>query len=141
MNDTQTGNILTHTRYPLTTAGPYPNWGVGEDGVKEYEVSHIPELLTDPDYKVDTEVYAAFDVYAEQLRKAEGLVCDARDLAGLMLAAISDEYDARAMQSDAGLRAIADKLREAHERINRSSARFMNLFLAYSESKGESDRT
>ena len=94
---------------------------------------YVPDLLSDPGYDVDSDTSAAFDKHAKHLRKTEGLIVDAKDLAALMRAANSDGYDERAMQTEAGLKAIETKLRKAHSRINRLERRYRNLFLAYSE--------
>ena len=121
--------------YPLSTADcaendPFfptrVNWQVQED-----RSFYVPDLLSDKDYDTDRQAYAAAGDYAAHLRKAEGLVCQAEDLVGLMRAAISYESDARAMQADTALSVIEKKLAKAHSRINKHDRRHSNLFLAY----------
>ena len=138
MNSTQTTDI---SPCPVYLPEVFDSCRVSElkaGGVAEETGGYDSELPADTDDEVGPERQATFDTYAEHLLEAEGLVCAARDLAGLMLAAISYECDSRAMQSEAGLRAIEDRLGEAHKRIDWSRVRFMKLFLAYSELKGES---
>ena len=89
----------------------------------------------------DRQAYTATREYAVHLQKAEGLVCRAEDLVGLMRAAISYESDARAMQADAALSVIGKKLAKAHSCINRHDRRHTNLFLAYFDLKDKSDES
>ena len=98
-------------------------------------------MLSDKDYDADRRAYSAAREYAVHLQKAEGLVCRAEDLVGLMRAAISYESDARAMQADAALSVIEKKLAKAHSRINRHDRRHTNLFLAYFDLKDKSDES
>ena len=132
--------------YPLSTADcaendPFfrtrANWQVRED--EEDRRFYVPDLLSDKDYDADRQAYSAAREYAVHLQKAEGLVCRAEDLVGLMRAAISYESDARAMQTDAALSVIEKKLAKAHSRINRHDRRHTNLFLAYFDLRGEMD--
>ena len=101
--------------------------------LKEDPEYYVPDLLSDPEHDTDTQTTAAFNKHAKHLHKTEGLIVDAKDLAALMRATNSDGCDDRAMQTEAGLKAIEKKLCKAHSRINRLSRRYMNLFLAYAE--------
>lgn len=66
---------------------------------------------------IDADLSAYFDTipHAELMRcvARDATLCNAKDLVELMRAAISDEYDARAMQTDTALAVIEEKLREA----------------------------
>ena len=128
--------------YPLSTADraendlffqTRANWQVREN--EEDQRFYVPDLLSDKDYDADRQAYAAAREYAVHLQKAEGLVCQAEDLVGLMLAAIGDECDARAMQSYAALKVIEKTLRKAHRCVNKHDRRHANLFLAYFDLK------
>ena len=110
--------------YVYGAVGVTSDWAVRED-----KAFYVPELLTDPEYEVGPEVYAAGEEQVRHLREAEGLVCEARDLVGLMLAALEYETDGRAMQMDAALRVIEGKLKGAFEGIDRGRKRYLNLFL------------
>ena len=92
---------------------------------------YVPDLLSDKDYDPDRQAYAAADDYATHLRGAERLLNDALNLVGLMLAAIGDDCDSRAMQSETALKIIEKKLRKMHRRVDRHDRRHTNLFLAY----------
>ena len=134
--------------YPLSTADRaendpcFPNrenWQVRED--QDDQRFDVPDLLSDKDYDADRQAYAAAREYAVHLQKAEGLVCQAEDLVGLMLAAIGDECDARAMQSYAALKVVEKTLRKAHRCVNKHDRRHANLFLAYVDLKEKSDES
>lgn len=134
--------------YPLSTADraendPFfrtrANWQVREN--EDDQSFDVPDLLSDKDYDADRQAYAAAREYAVYLQKAEGLVCQAEDLVGLMLAAIGDECDARAMQSYTALKVIEKTLRKAHRCVNKHDRRYANLFLAYFDLKDKSDES
>ena len=108
------------------------DWQVRED--RGYYVS---DLLSDKDYDPDRQVYAAAEDHATHLRDAEHLLNDALNLVGLMLAAIGDDCDSRAMQSEIALKIIEKKLRKTHRRIDQHDRRHTNLFLAYFDCKGK----
>ena len=71
--------------------------------VREDKGFYIPDRLSGTEHDADPMAYAAFEDHAKQLHKAEGLLDDAWNLVQLMLAAIGDEGDDRAMQTEAGL--------------------------------------
>ena len=103
--------------------------------IREDRSFYVPDVLSDKDHDTDLQTYAAAKEHAAHLHKAEGLVCQAEDLVGLMRAAISYESDARAMQADTALAAIEKKLRRAHSHINKHDRHHANLFLAYFDLK------
>ena len=102
------------------------DWRVRED--RGY---YVPDLLSDKGYDPDRQAYAAAEDHATHLRDAERLLNDALNLVGLMLAAVGDDCDSRAMQSETTLKIIEKKLRKMHRRIDRHDRRHTNLFLAY----------
>ena len=95
--------------------------------------------MSDENNDTDPRTYTAAKERAAHLHKAEGLLCNAKDLVELMRAAISDEHDARAMQTDTALAVIEEKLREARRHIDEHDRHHTNLFLAYFELKGKMD--
>ena len=107
-----------------------PVWQVREDSGY-----YVPDLLSDKDYDPDRQTYGAAEDYATHLRDAERLLNDALNLVGLMLAAIGDDCDSRAMQSEIALTVIDKKLRKMHRRIDQHDRRHTNLFLAYFDLK------
>ncbi len=107
--------------------------------VREDEEFYIPDLLSDAEYDASPKAYVAFADHAKHLHKAEGLLDEAWNLVRLMLAAIGDAGDSRAMQTEAGLKVIEKKLSKAHTRIDRFHPRYTNLFLAYFELKDKTD--
>ena len=64
---------------------------------------------------------------------------NAWNLVRLMQASLGDEGNDRAMQIEAGLKAVEKKLRKAHDQIDRHDTRYTNLFLAYFDLWGKSD--
>ncbi len=130
--------------YPLSTAdcdADHPFFQTRADWqVREDQRFYVPDLLSDKNYDADRLAHAAARDYAVHLQKAEGLVCQAEDLVGLMRAAISYESDARAMQADTALAVIEKKLCKAHSRINKHDRRHSNLFLAYCDLRGKTDK-
>ena len=110
---------------------PATGWQVREDG-EEYE---IPDLLGDEDYEPEAVLsHAAFE-HTEAERKAMGLLDDAENLLSVLLDAIQDDGDSRAMQTEAVLKVVGKKLRKAHTRVDRQEWRHRNLFLAYFDLK------
>jgi len=119
-----------------------------EDDNKDRKVSEervryeVPDLLADTAYDADPKAYAAFSQQAEDLHAVEDLLGDAWNLVGLMLTSVGDTGDARDMQTEAGLKVIEEKLRQAHAKIDEHHTRYTNLFLAYFDLKArdETDR-
>ena len=99
--------------------------------VREDRGYYVPDLLSDKDYDPDRQAYAAAEDHATHLRDAERLLNDALNLVGLMLTAIGDDCDSRAMQSEVALKIIEKKLRKTHRRIDQHDRHHTNLFLAY----------
>ena len=110
------------------------DWQVREDGGY-----YVPDLLSDKSYDPDRHAYAAAEDHANHLRDAERLLNDVLNLVGLMLAAIGDDCDCRAMQSEIALTIIEKKLRKIHRRIDRHDRRHTNLFLAYCGLQAKAD--
>ncbi|MEM8683368.1 MAG: hypothetical protein AAGF72_08065, partial [Pseudomonadota bacterium] len=104
--------------------------------IREDRSFYVPDFLSDKNDDTDPRTYTAAKEHAAHLHKAEGLLCDTKDLVELMRAAISDEHDARAMQADTALAVIEEKLREARLCIDEHDRHHTNLFLAYFELKG-----
>jgi hypothetical protein len=130
--------------YPLSTtcrAGfllrdPAAAWQVREEQ-DEYE---IPDLLKDEDYEPEPVLYDAAYEHTEAQREAMALIDDAENLLAVLLDAIEDDGDSRAMQVEAVLKVVRKKLDKAHTRIDRQESRHRNLFLAYFELKAQSDQ-
>lgn len=113
---------------------PQTSWQVRED-----EEFYIPDLLSDAEYDASSKAYSVFAQQAKQLHKAEGLLDDAWNLVRLMQASLSDEGDDRAMQIEAGLKAVEKKLSKAHAQIGRHHTRYTNLFFAYFNLRDKTD--
>lgn len=99
----------------------------------------VPDLLSEKDYDIDMQVCAAAREHANYLSKAERKLDQALNLVGLMLAAIGDLSDARAMQTETGLNAIEKKLGAARTWLDKHDTRHLNLFLAYFDLRGKTD--
>lgn len=69
--------------------------------------------------------------HAEQLYKAQGLIGDALNLAGLLLTALDDDGDPRAMQVHTAAQVIEKKLQKACNRLDEHEALHTKLFLAH----------
>ena len=80
----------------------------------ERPVFHVREDAGD--YDADPEVHG------RHLDRAQGQIGDALNLAGLLLAALEDEGDARAMQIHTAVRIIEKKLQKAWNRLDRHQA-------------------
>jgi thiamine pyrophosphokinase len=103
--------------------------------LKEDPEFYIPDyIMGDPDSS-RPDLYAAADDHARELRKAEKHLDDALNLAGVLRASFQDAGDSRAMQADTVLKIIEKLLNKAHTCIDRHDTRFMNLFMAYFDSK------
>ena len=134
-----TRNVALHAaNYPFAEAEAEANWQVRED-----QRFDIPNLLSDTRYDTDLLTRAAAKDHASDLINTERKLDEALNLVGLMLAAIGDLSDARAMQTETGLNAIEKKLRRARDCLDKHDTRHLNLFLAYVDlrkSKGESEK-
>lgn len=106
-------------------------WQVREDG-DEYD---IPDLLGHEDYEPEAVLSDAACEHTEGEREAMALLDDAENLLSVLLDAIEDDGDSRAMQTEAVLKVVGKKLRKAHTRIDRQEWRHRNLFLAYFDLK------
>ncbi len=83
---------------------------------------------------------AAAAKHARHLLTAQGLVGDALNLAGLLLTALHDQGDRRAMQIEAAVRVIEKKLQKACNRLDKHDARHEKLFSAYRDLESASTR-
>ena len=110
------------------------NWQVRED-----EEFYVPDVLSDKHDDTNSEAYALAAEHARHLYKAQGLLGEALNLAGLMLASLVDEGDSRAMQTDTALKVIEKKLMKAYNRIDKHDRHHTNLFLAYFNLRAKSD--
>ncbi len=143
MNDANISNISTRTVFPLDAGNEYPITPLfdahADRQVREDKEFYVPDLLSDKDYEANSKAYAASEEHAKHLHEAEGLLHDAWNLVRLMLAAMGDESDSRAMQTEAGLKVIEKKLSKAHSQIDKLHTRYTNLFFAYFDLKDKTD--
>ena len=130
-----------------TTGGPMTEPPINpEDDDKDREVREdsaryaVPDLLADTSYEPDPNAYAAFSEQAGDLHGVEDLLGDAWNLVGLMLTSVGEIGDSRDMQTEAGLKVIEDKLRQAHARIDEHHTHYTNLFLAYCDLKAKVEK-
>jgi len=94
---------------------------------------YVPDLLSDSEYRPSPATCSAAAAYGRHLKKAERHVDEARLLSDVLRASLADACDGRAMQVDTVLEVIDKKLRKARQRMDRHDARYLNLFLAYTE--------
>lgn len=104
--------------------------------------STIAFLDRPPGYRVREE-RGDYDVEADakHLYKAQGLVGEALNLAGLLLVSLENEGDARAMQIHTVARVIEKKLQKAYNRLDQHEALHTNLRLAYADLRGKMQET
>ena len=110
-----------------------------ENQVREDKEFYIPDLLSGERYESTLEEYSAAMGHAKHLYKAQDLLGAALNLVGLLLAALGDEGDSRAMQIEAALKVIEKKLSKAYTRIDKHEARHTNLFLVYFDLREKTD--
>ena len=96
---------------------------------------YVPDLLSDSGYLPPLATCSAAKAYGKHMKKAERHIDEARLLAQVLRASVGDECDGRAMQIDAVLEVVDKKLRKARLQLDRHDARYLNLFLAYTELK------
>lgn len=77
----------------------------------------------------DTDAYDAAADHAKHLYEAQALVGDALNLAGLLLASLEDQGDARAMQVSTAVAVIEDKLKQAYHQLDEHEACHAKLFV------------
>jgi hypothetical protein len=116
------------------TFRPPANWEVRED-----KGFYIPDLLSDTEYDANSKAYSAFAQQAKHLHKVEGLLDDAWNLVRLMEASLGNDGDDRAMQIEAGLKAVEKKLSKAHAHVDKHHTRYTNLFFAYFDLREKMD--
>lgn len=100
----------------------------------------IPDPMEDENCEPDPELLDAAEAHTEEQREAMALLDDAENLLAVLMAAVEEDGDSRAMQVEAVLRAVQKKLEKAHTRIDRQETHHRNLFLAYFESKARPDQ-
>lgn len=128
--------FLTACRPTSSDESPMPSWQIREER-GEYVT---PDQSEDENDERGPEVFDAAAAHTEEQREAMCLLDDAENLLAVLMAAIEDDGDSRAMQAETVLKVVREKLREAHTRINRQESHYRNLFLAYFELKARSER-
>jgi hypothetical protein len=103
--------------------------------LKEDREFYVPDYLAGDADSSRPDLYAAADDHARELRKAEKHLDDALNLTGVLRASLQEADDSRAVQADTVLKIIEKLLHKAHTRIDRHDTRFMNLFMAYFDSR------
>lgn len=96
-----------------------------------------------PIYRVSEESpdYDAEDAdYAKQLHKAQEFVGQALNLAGLLLAALEDQGDRRAMQVYVAVQVIEQKLGNAHDRLDKHEVDHARLYRAFTALRERANR-
>ena len=99
--------------------------------LKEDPASYTPQLPPGKRHNDSAETRSFAANPTKHLLKAERLLDEALNLAGLMLASFDDECDGRAMQTETALKAIEKKLNKAHTRIDRHRRNYTELCLNY----------
>jgi hypothetical protein len=103
--------------------------------VREDREFYIPDYLAEDPDSLRPDLYAAADDHARDLREAEKYLDDAFNLTRVLRASLQEADDSRAVQADTVLKIIEKLLNKAHTRIDRHDTRFMNLFMAYFDSR------
>lgn len=122
---------------PVIRRRPYLyRQGIGAASVAVQEVKedpefYVPDLLSEDACELDSAAYSAADAHAGHLRKAEGWVHDAQNLARVLRASVQTDGDRRAAEADTVLKIIESRLRKISRAIDRHGRRHSNLFLAY----------
>jgi hypothetical protein len=129
-------SLPTACRAASPHGNPAPAWQIREEE-GEYD---IPDPTEDANCESDPELFEAAEAHTEEQREAMALLDDAENLLGVLMAAIEDDSDDRAMQVEAVLKIVRKKLNKAHTRIDRQESRHRDLFLAYFALKAQSDQ-
>ena len=103
--------------------------------VREEPEHYIPDLLSDRDAAPDLALIAAAAAETEEQREAMALLDDAENLLAVLLAALEQDGDSRAMQAETVLKIVRKNLNDAHVRIDRQERSHRNAALAYFELK------
>ena len=85
------------------------------------------------DYVAHADTHEAAADCDEHLYEAQARIGDAMNLAGLLLKALEDEGDARAMQICTAVEVIEEKLRKACNRLDKHDADHTKLLVAYTD--------
>lgn len=107
--------------------------------VREDKGFYIPNVISDDRDGARQEYFSAATDHAKHLGKAQQLLGEALNLVSLMSAALSEQGDRRAMQTETACKVIEDKLSEAYNRIDKHDRRHTNLFLAYFDLKSKAE--
>ena len=99
--------------------------------VKEDPAPYTAQLPAGKHYNDNPAAHPTAVDPAKHLLKAERLLDEALNLAGLMLRSLDDECDSRAMQTEMALKIIEKKLGKAHTRIDRHRRDHTELYLNY----------
>ena len=126
MNDATLAN--TYAYRPQTRLD-----GVALPRPAEFRRAYLHVREDRPSYDPDTPPAERFD--SDALRDTEGLLDDALNLVGLMLAAVENESDSRAMQTETALRAVERRLRTARIRADEHDTCHARLLSAYRDLK------
>ncbi len=93
------------------------------------------------DYDVESGADPTVMDQANELYEAQRQIGDALNLAGLLLAALENECDSRAMQIHTVAQVIQKKLANAYDELDRHDANHTELLLAYNELKDRAGET
>lgn len=99
--------------------------------IREDKDFYIPDYLSAGPAGIRRDAWSAAEAQASDLRDAERLLDDALNLVAVLLGSLQEAGDTRAMQAETVLRIVEERLKQAHNCIDRHDTRFMNLFLAY----------
>src|SRR5690606_31154719 len=87
----------------------------------------------------DPAIIDAAEAHTKEQREAMALLDDAENLLAVLMASQEQEFDSRAMETEAVLKVVRKKLRKAHNRIDRQEGSHRNAVLAYFELKGRTE--
>lgn len=105
--------------------------------LREDREFYIPNYLAGEHEISRADLYAAADDHARELRKAERHLDDAFNLVGVLRAALQEADNRCAVQADTALKMIEKLLTKAQRCVDRHDTRFMNLFMAYFDSRND----
>lgn len=107
-----------------------PLWQLKEDPER-----YIPDYIAGEREASCPDLYAAADDHAGDLRKAERHLDDALNLTAVLRAALQEADRSFAVQADTVLKIIEKLLSKTHRCMDRHDTRFMNLFMAYFDTR------
>src|SRR5690606_24021925 len=94
--------------------------------VREEPEYYIPDILLDRHYVPDPALIDAAEAHTKEQREAMALLDDAENLLAVLMASQEQEFDSRAMETEAVLKVVRKKLRKAHNRIDRQEGSHRN---------------